>query len=41
MDMRNLMQFLSGPKAVTVAMWTALLVLAIIVGLALMNCGTA
>ncbi len=35
------MQFLSGPKAVTVAMWAALLLMAIIVGLALTNCGTA
>jgi hypothetical protein len=41
MEIRKLLQILSGPKAVTVAMWGALLVLALIVGLALMNCGSA
>lgn len=41
MEIGKFLQNLSGPKAVTVAMWAALLVLAIIVGLALMNCGTA
>jgi hypothetical protein len=41
MEISKFLQNLSGPKAVTVAMWAALLVLAIIVGLALFNCGTA
>ncbi len=38
--MRNLLQNFKGPKAVTVAMYAALLGMAIIVALALMNCGT-
>jgi hypothetical protein len=41
MDIGKYLLNLSGPKAVTVAMWAALAVLAIIVGLALMNCGSA
>ena len=41
MKMRNFLQNLSGPRAVTVAMWAALLLLAFIVGLAFLNAGTA
>ncbi len=41
MKMRKLLQNVKGPKAVTVAMYAALLGLAIIIGLALMNCGYA
>jgi energy-converting hydrogenase Eha subunit F len=41
MEIGKILQNLSGPKTVTVAMWAVLLVLAIIVGLALLNCGTA
>ncbi len=40
MKMRKLLQNYSGPKAVTLAMWGALLGLGIIVGLALLNCGS-
>ena len=38
--MRNLLQNIKGPKAVTVAMYAALLGMAVIIGLVLMNCGT-
>jgi hypothetical protein len=41
MEIERILQTLKGPKAVTMAMWAALAVLAIIVGLALLNCGTA
>ncbi len=38
MKMRKLLQNYSGPKAVTLAMWGAILGMAVIIGLALMNC---
>ncbi len=41
MEIGKYLQNLSGPSPVTVAMWAVLLVLALIVGMALLNCGTA
>ncbi len=37
----KLMQNFKGPKAVTLAMYAALLGMAVIIGLVLMNCGEA
>ena len=41
MEIEKILQTLKGPKAVTMAMWAVLLVLALIIGMALLNCGTA